>query len=267
MKSDSLVVYQDSLLKVMEIHKIQEPAAQESFNFWLGLVIALLSGLLSGTLVYLLRRLEQRKNARDGSTVEPNVPSFWMDEFFITQVVLGVIGALLAPLFLYLIDSQLFLGLKGGHNEYFVFAGYCIIGGVFARSLLNSIAKRLNLSEIQAELIAVKRAQEEDKVYERELEENSEEDAIADSTRVLTFQPTQENLSDKQKVFKEMKNPKYKDRSIKGLARRTKLDLNIVEAQIQELIRLGLVRSVVWYGRQAYRLTHEGIEKKVQDIM
>lgn len=67
------------------------------------------------------------------------------------QILLGVAGAGLIPLLLHLTSSKLFDGNLRPLN-FFIFGGYCIIGAIFSQSLLNSLAKRLDLEKVQKEI-------------------------------------------------------------------------------------------------------------------
>lgn len=82
-------------------------------------------------------------------------------------ILAGIAASFLVPLFLSMISSDLIVNSRQDDKYYFVFAGLCLIAGIFSRRFINSIGKRI--------LDQVEKVKEKTTVVE---EKNIEQDSI-----------------------------------------------------------------------------------------
>lgn len=54
---------------------------------------------------------------------------------------IGIMGAVIIPLYLHVISSDLMLEVENATINYFVFAGYCLIASIFSKKLLNILGQ------------------------------------------------------------------------------------------------------------------------------
>jgi hypothetical protein len=58
-------------------------------------------------------------------------------------VLVGIAASFLVPLFLSMISSDLIVNCRNDDKYYFVFAGLCLVAGIFSRRFINSIGKKI----------------------------------------------------------------------------------------------------------------------------
>lgn len=58
-------------------------------------------------------------------------------------VLVGIAASFLVPLFLSMISSDLIANCRNDDKYYFVFAGLCLVAGIFSRRFINSIGKKI----------------------------------------------------------------------------------------------------------------------------
>lgn len=217
--------------------------------------IILVSGSIGGTINFLSisREVPVSENNIAGKTV-----NFHRDREFYLQILLGICGAGLIPLFLYLTDSKLFTRDDGSFHSYFVFFGYCVLGAVFSRAILNSLSSKIfnlenKLKNVEKKVDQVEQEQNKDNV---EPDKSIEVELATAITETSLFNQAVS-------VLDNMQNSKYRDRSISGLSKGTKLDPETIKKIMSLLEERSIVLPIVWYGSTRYRLTEEGKTAKL----
>ena len=266
---DTLAHIKDSLVKTVSATTLQEAPKDNHCNYIIILIIICIIGMIGGIVNYL-----SIDNKESSDTPDP----FYTDTQFYLQVLLGILGAALIPLFLNLTSSKL---LDDCHNgfTYFIFSGYCIIGAIYSQSILNSVAKKLDLEKVQKTIkeqnkvieSVEKQVKEAGNFIENNLLNDDEKSEDKDEDRIQTTYtavklgiPESLNIvipdldSNMNKVLDAMQNSNYKDRSIPGLAKKTKLSHEIILNILTAFEKEDMVRKVTWYNRQFYRLTEKG---------
>ena len=329
---DSTFLAVDTSKQLLQVTKtiVIEPSC--SLSLGVILVIIIFCGLLGGFITFLLdaERFflkeqdkivgESNEEKNDVKSPSPKEKIIKLREIIksrsshlLLHVLMGIVGAFLIPLFLFFTSSEIFVSCKDGYHPALLLTAYCLVGSIFSRSFLNSMARRLDLEELkqrtetaikvanQAKVEAVEAKDNVDKSAEKivdarriadevytivkdklELEQLLEEnlDENLDKKRIRTM--IQEVLDEKQKrsiefvipdpkvvitplnsvqkVWLEMRNPKYTDRSINGIVKRTKLSAEDVKAALLRLKELGYVIEVAWFGKKFYRLSEAGVK-------
>ena len=234
------------------------------------------------------------EKSQEKGSVFHHIPPFFSRDLLL-QVLLGICGAALIPLLLYLTSSKLFSQCDTSLFTYLVFAGYCFIGAIFSEALLKSLAKRLDLQKFEQKLKnqeerlsqTTEKAEEAQKFIESKLNEDSEnvandvgdpitlnhealEKGFSSATNEkvnLGPMNSGKDLEDAKSVLNELKNPKYTDRSVNGLAKKTGLSRDKVILVLNILSQYNLVRKVQWYGNTFYRLTDSGRNSEISDTL
>jgi hypothetical protein len=254
-------------------------------------LIITFSIFLTGTIGGIINYLSLSQPSKDST----EVPSpFYKDKQFLLQILLGICGAGLIPLLLYLTSSKLFEKCDNCFFPYFVFAGYCFIGAIFSRAMLKSLAKRLDLEKFEdtlnkqsAKLQTVQgEIKEAKKFIENKLEEEEKElqpttPIIVDTESTIIKEEMNLNVEnnidsewesylkeqsviDMEAILLELQKSKYKDRSINGICKTTKLQPYNVTIIIKAFDKIGLVDEITWYGKKFYRLTDKGREARIK---
>ena len=144
---------------------------------------------------------------------------------FIKYILTGIGAAILVPLFLNMISSDLIKADPITTLNYFIFAGFCFIGAYLSDRFLSTIGEKI-INEVKT----VKREQESTtKAVDLLVDNNSEPTDSLDKDNPIQFDKVRQSLNDKieQKdqglisdVLKAFdKNGKYTFRSIKGISR------------------------------------------------
>jgi hypothetical protein len=58
-------------------------------------------------------------------------------------ILAGIAASFLVPLFLSMISSDLIVNCRNDDKNYFVFAGLCLVAGIFSGRFINSIGKKI----------------------------------------------------------------------------------------------------------------------------
>jgi hypothetical protein len=284
---DSITIVTDTLAKVVQTitrSNTSETAKSICCNYLLVLLIILFAGIVGGIINYL--SIEQ--SSKDGGEKK----SILKDRQFYLQLLLGICGAALIPLLLNLTSSKLFEKCDDCFFVYFVFCGYCLIGAIFSRSLLDSIAKRLDIEKIKKDVEIVKGetskvkgiAGEAEKYIESKLAEEQQEADTEQQKKVETkattikakiektdsFTDTDLNKYVEEKAFyhaeiilNDLQKSKYRDRSIQGISKTTKIPEDKVNLILRAFKKAEIVIEVKWYGKVYYRLTPQGKETEI----
>lgn len=278
----------DSIITIIRSVSEQH-TARPDYNSWFLLLIICITGLIGGLINYLTNSINEDHAAANESLRG----RFSFKKNLSLQLLLGVAGAALIPLSLYLTSSKLFQEPEHSNYVYLIFSGYCFIGAIFSQAILNSLAKRLDLVKFQEDLKNQKeRLDETEKKVETAkefiIDKLEDDDAENSTTEEETIKTTRENIEKEfkdlgganlgdnhyhpqaishiHKILNEMKESKYTDRSVEGLSKQTKLDKDTVKILVKVLRKLGFVKEVNWYGKIRYRLTEKGRKNTLEIV-
>lgn len=205
---------------------------------------------------------------------------------FFKSILLSLCASLTVPLFLQIISNNLLDIPKDGaisDKNYFILAGFCVLAAFYSKRFLDDLYSKVNKAEAKAEE-AKKSATEAEKFIESKLEEEQNDSEIeptkANDTKAETIKDKIEKsanifntdintyLKDKadsemEIILLDLQKSKYRDRSIEGISRSTKIHQNNVTVIIRAFLRVNIVTEVKWYGKIFYRLTPQGKETKL----
>jgi|GEM_PF-4807450 len=239
------------------------------YNNYILILIILLCAILGGTINF-LTSIETRKSEENTEKSERIQ--------FLLQILLGICGSSLIPLLLHLTSSKLFSDCNSNF-PYFVFAGYCLIGAVFSRSLLNGLAKRLDLERVEKKLETVDQkvkeagelfleGEKQDPVSDiskvREARLNTILSKVDNQTSHFLFKDsgTSSSLQTEQ-ILDIIQNSTRKNHSVSTIAKETGFDENKVSKIMKALEDEGLLIERKWYGNYFYSLTDKGRETRI----
>lgn len=169
---------------------------------------------------------------------------------FTKYILTGIGAAILVPLFLNMISSDLIKADSMATLNYFVFAGFCFIGAYLSNRFLTTIGEKI-LNEVKQ----VKSKQESTtKAVDLLIENESEPtDSVDNSTKIgieKIFQSLDNKIepNDKGFLIEILKafdqNGKYTFRSIKGIANELKYPEYVITSVIKAFEENGLIRKV-----------------------
>ncbi|KOS06041.1 hypothetical protein AM493_08310 [Flavobacterium akiainvivens] len=248
------------------------------------ILIISLSGILGGlTNFYTINEFKSKKESQRN---------------LIKSILLGICASCAVPLFLQVLSNNLLdiptEEITTGTNQkypiknYFILAGFCIIAAVYSKRFLDDLYDKINKTKQEVE--EVKKSAEQAKevsvaakeastqaqeastqvanFIELELAEEADDDdddqkeqitleTIKNSTPLINGHNNIDE-ADLKKVLKNMQDSKFKDRSINGLIRGTKLSEEKIKPIIQSFIENNVVNPTRWYGKEFYRLTRKG---------
>jgi hypothetical protein len=241
---------------------------------------------MGGIINYLTNNeIKSDSKNESNSNLQNERKSIFKDQKFYLQMLLGICGAALIPLLLYLTSSKLFENCDN-FFAYFVFSGYCLIGAIFSRAMLKSLAKRLDLEKFQEDLKKqdekineVKgEVQQAEKFIKSQLNEEEEPQQLVGNVDT-NIEDIKENISgklldaelpdidtymndyadsDMKAILHDLQSSKYKDRSIQGLSKKTDIPEVRVKIILNAFKKGGIVDEVRWYGKTFYTLTLKG---------
>src|SRR5664279_4557124 len=110
-----------------------------SYDIHLGIlsVIMIAGGLLGGYAGYLIEKnrfTQSSADANNGDVVKKEKVYF---------LITGVCAALLIPLFLSTISSQLMGDAEKDPLKYFVFGGFCLLVAIFSKQFISSLSDKI----------------------------------------------------------------------------------------------------------------------------
>jgi hypothetical protein len=240
-------------------------------QYWLLLLIILTTGVIGGLVNYLFVKPPEN----DG---EKNM-RFYLDKIFYYHILLAICGSALIPLFLYITSSKLFTQCDNCFFVYFVFAGYCLIGAVFARSILDNLSRKIFNIEKEQEK-QKQEIQNVKKEIQKEIDESIMPEDFIPETKITdlsyaieplsTNRDIEEDVNIKAKANTEMalvldtlQKSNFKYFTIPGISKRTKVHENNVFIIIDAFRKSGIVTSVELNNREYLMLTKIGKDFKL----
>ncbi len=181
----------------------------------------------------------------------------WQLQLF-KNLFLGLGASILVPLFLEMISSDLINKSCTDDKYYFIFTGFCLTASIFSRRFISTVGDKV-LREVQEakqkaesaifetkkneeslELLIDSESEEDEDIKNGKIDTTDIEGDIANSVSNKSVQELAKD--DVTKVLIELKNEKFKFRSIKGLASKSgtsplTVQLALIELEKRELLR------------------------------
>lgn len=172
-------------------------------------------------------------------------------------IVIGIGAALLVPLFLNTISSDLITEITTDKSKILVFAGFCLLAAISSKAFIGSLSKKM-IERIENADDKADQANRNLAIMQSHLTEPDQDDTSGDGKR--RSDPDQ-NDPDDIKILKALANGGYLYRSLTGIVQDTSLEQSKVNQMLTDLINKGLVaqanpgKGLRWY------ITQEGREK------
>jgi hypothetical protein len=199
------------------------------------------AGLLGGVTNY-FRIESDKKNSRT----------------FLGNILMGISAALLIPLFLNMISSNLIKESAGDNSKLFIFFGFCLIASLSSKAFIQTISERV-LSDLKKTKEKVEGLEKDvQPIVSKETETEEPEENVGSSLTVRGFGFDE----DSKKVLKSLGDSKYAWRSLKGIVRATGLS---EQNTLDSLNWLSLNRLTVKTGEEGRRLW--GLTLEGRDIL
>lgn len=164
------------------------------------------------------------------------------------STIIGVVAALITPLFLSMISSNLLIEWQAKPHLLFVIAGFALLAAVFGRrflaSMYDKVVKQVNDLKQEAGQLKAQTAELKTKI---EVVEEANELPPTDAELpqgAKKEQLARENLEDEDvRLMEAMANSKFQSRSLSGLRRGTGVAGTDVHRRLSQLITRGLVQQ------------------------
>lgn len=166
----------------------------------------------------------------------------------------GVVAALLVPVFLEIIKSDLgsVANPDDPYYNYLVFAGLCLIAAIFSDKFIDSIGERILQKVEKAEKTAEESNRKVDIVIAHDAEPDEEDEAMAPfdaelaprASRRSTSADKAQNKAEPEstnQIISCLRSGKYEYRTVGGIAKETGLNRNDVEQMLKRLEKEGSV--------------------------
>lgn len=236
------------LIVVNDISKQTQPKISNCCDITIIIFLIFLTGFIGGLANYLSVKDEKEQTWRN----------------FFNSVLLGIIGASLAPLFLQLTSSKLLENCGQCYTTFLVLSGYMLIASIFSKRLIDNLGKKIfNIEDIKKE---IEKAQTEPeakddlpKTERDELEEKLTTEATkSDATQTLTKEQKDQAIDDTNKLLANLQGSRYKFRTLSGLAKSTQLEESKVLVILTILKSKNIIAEVTKDSTTYFKLTDRG---------
>ena len=215
-------------------------------NYWLIILLIVITGLMSGFVNYLSINRDEDRNRRN----------------LYYSILLSLIGSSLVPLFLELTNSKLLKECNECTVTYFVIGGYMLIASIFASRLIAQLGKKIfDINDVQN---IIDRNQTEPEST-TDLPQNDIDDIqsnIEKENKSESFSKEQA-IKDTNTLLANMQGSRFKYRTISGLAKTTQIDKDTVFTIIKTLELKSIVKERIRNGKSYYYLTKRGLSLRL----
>jgi len=190
-------------------------------------LIMLSAGVLGGFASYYLNESEGKK--------------------LIKSVVLGIVAAMIVPVFLNMISSNLLIEAQKNIDKLFIFSGFCILAAVFSRNFLENIYSKVlqQVGNIGKQVKEIEEAAIEPEVPPTEVPE------AALKKKGVTAAEF--------KLLSTLSSGRFVYRSVSGLKKESNLNKHDVDSCINSLLAKKLIESRLNSNNQTrYFISNEG---------
>ncbi|MFA7444794.1 MAG: YEATS-associated helix-containing protein [Flavobacteriaceae bacterium] len=231
------------LIIINDVSKYAQSNTTSCHNIWTIIILILLTGFLGGLVNYFAGR-DSKENTQKN---------------FLYDILLGVIGASLVPLFFQLTSSKLLDNCEQCDTTFLVLGGYMLIASIFSKRLIDNLGRKIfDIEDVKKE---IEKAQTEPLVTGEELTETDIKEIkekIKEEPSDLTQTEKDKNISNADKILANMQGSRYKFRTLNGIAKSTQLDKNKVFVIINILKSKNIIEEVTKNSNTYYKLTERG---------
>lgn len=233
----------DSLNNIIDKNMISE-----TNNLIILFSIILFMGFLGGVVSWIFRNETINTDTPpNNSQKNQQIIQIYKKFSFWNTVCVSLAGAFILPLFLSLGSNGLMEECRTHYYKYFVFAGFCLLGGVYARDFLNNMGRTLvrKVDDLDKKIDAKVQEAELDK---DEMQKNSSK-KIIDSEQVLrskidtNFELLKETLYNKQSDPKKGDMHSHYDKDTSLTFTSEKDQIKKIDKKIEESAPLRILRK------------------------
>jgi CRP-like cAMP-binding protein len=160
------------------------------------------------------------------------------------SLVKGLVAALLVPVFLEIIKSELGRNLTTELYDYLIFGGLCLVAAIFSDKFIDTLGERILQKAREAEEKAEESNKKVDTVIDKRAE--PEEDDEPAEQRILKFEEFNDSINKDNitNIIKSLKNKDYEYRTAGGIAKDTGLSRITVTKMLADLQKNGIVTKI-----------------------
>ncbi|GAB6112408.1 YEATS-associated helix-containing protein [Desulfomicrobium salsuginis] len=191
------------------------------------MLLIIIAGIFGGCINYALVRSPENKLYE----------IFW-------SILIGLGASFLVPLFLNTISSTLLSGILDGtskHVDYYVFFGFCLLGAISSRSMIQTLTQKILKTAEEAKREVEKLKEEIDPIVIKETEPDIEEHDMGEQAnggiRIEGFAVVG---NEHQKIIKALGSSEYSRRTVQGIKKETKVKIEKVYELLSWLHMNGL---------------------------
>lgn len=238
----------DTVLTVVnDISKHTQPKTTNCCDVSTIIFLILLTGFLGGLANYLAIRDSKEQTWR----------------IFFYNILLGIIGASLIPLFLQLTSSKLLDNCGQCYTTFLVLGGYMLVASIFAKRLIDNLGEKVfNIKKEIEKQIDNRRTEPDvkDDLPKKEIEDIEEKlrDKFSKSGATLTDDVKKQAIDDANKILANMQSSRYEFRTLSGIAKSTELDENKVFVILSTLKSKNIIEETTRDSKTYYKLTERG---------
>lgn len=159
----------------------------------------------------------------------------------VKPILIGIGAALLVPLFLNMISSNLLEKSKTDPYAYFIILGFGLIASIFSSDFISALGKKI-LNELKDVKKEVENSNTEDEVLATQSQKNMG----------FILNPHEED------ILHAFKNNNYTYRSITGLSNQTGLEKETIKGLLSSLVGYDLIEVVQRSKGPRWRMTSQG---------
>ena len=160
------------------------------------------------------------------------------------SLIKGVVAALLVPIFLEVIKSEIGRNLTDNLYDYLIFGGLCLIAAIFSDKFIDTLGAKILQKAENAEKQARESNEKANMLIEKSAEPEPEQPDIEHKIQGLTEIPEQEAPGNVQKVIRALRSEKYLYRTARGIAEECELPVGTVLVTLSHLTSSDIVRKI-----------------------
>jgi hypothetical protein len=253
------------LMQVGAVAATIEPASQSSID-GVGHVLCLVgimltAGALGGVINY-YQSVESPLGQSNETVAARFRPRMWH------RTVVGIGAALLVPLFLNMISSDLLLACKESPSKLLVFAGFCIVASISSSAFIRSLSDRLLEQAAQSAEEANRRVDEVKTDLEPIKAKATEPgvETVPGSGKTFSAEVAPPSPA-AQKVLRALCETEFAFRSLEGLSKSTGIGRDELETILSELSQEGFVRHTSTEDGLRWCITKKGRELEASSLL
>jgi len=160
------------------------------------------------------------------------------------SLVKGIVAALLVPIFLEVIKSEIGRNLNSNLYDYLIFGGLCLIAAIFSDKFIDTIGEKILQKAENAEREAKESNEKVNTIIEKDAEPEPEQLNIESKIQGIKASSEIKYEGSVEKIINALKDKKYNYRTTAGIAKDCDLSTKSVMVTLSILTNAGIVRRL-----------------------